>query len=188
MAFRMNRRPMRTVLFKQRFVLLLALAGAITAAQNSTSLPHIEGTSLAGMQVVLPDAAHGKTAVLIFGFSKASKDASSAWAQKLYGDFGGRADFAAYQLPVLEGAPSLIRGMIVSSMKKGVPENQRAFFVPLAKGEAELKKLVSFKESDDAYLVTLDASGQIVHQRHGPFRDADYAALRAELQAMLNGK
>lgn len=179
---------MRRTSFLLQFALIVALGCAPAGAQTSASLPRIEGTSLAGTQVVLPDAANGKIAVLIFGFSHASKNAISAWADKLYADFGSRPDFAVYQLPVLAGAPSWVRGMIVSSMKKGMPETRRGYFIPLVKGEGELKNLVGFKEADDAYLLTLDASGHIAHQGHGPFRDGDYAALRAELEVMLKKK
>jgi hypothetical protein len=48
-----------------------------------------------------------------------------------------------------------------------------------------LKKLVSFQEPDDAYLVILDPAGQIVHQAHGPFSDAAYGQLRDRLHALL---
>ena len=58
-----------------------------------------------------------------------------------------------YQLPVLEEAPRMIRGMITSGMKKGMPESERATFVPVMHNETELKKLVAYNELDDAYLI-----------------------------------
>ena len=57
------------------------------------------------MKIVLPDAAAGKVAVLIFGFTKASKVPTSAWAEKLQADLGTRSEFELYQLPVLESVP-----------------------------------------------------------------------------------
>ena len=67
-----------------------------------------------------------------------------------------------------------------------MPENLRDHFVPVLKGESELKKFVGYKEPDDAYLVVLDPSGQIVRQTHGPFTDAAYAPLRDELRRFLS--
>jgi predicted transcriptional regulator len=75
--------------------------------------------------------------------------------------------------------------MITSGMKKGVPENQRANFVPVMHSEAELKKLVGYKESDDAYLVVLDRRGKVVFQTHGATSDRNYAPLRAKLENLL---
>src|SRR5579863_9807477 len=83
-------------------------------AQGGRAMPRIEGESFTEHQVVLPDAAQGKVSVLIFGFTKASKGPTSAWADKIYSDFGSRAGFAVYQLPVLEDVPRFVRGIVIS--------------------------------------------------------------------------
>jgi len=149
-------------------------------------MPRVEGESFAGRKVVLPDDAKGKVAVLVFGFTKASKGPTGAWAEKILSEFGTQAGFELYQLPVLEDVPRFVRGMVISSIKKGIKENLRDHFVPILQGESELKKLVSYKEPDDAYVVVLDPSGQIVRQVHGPLSDAAYAQLRDKLHALLN--
>ncbi len=129
-------------------------------------MPHIEGESLSGHKVALPEAAAGKVAVLIFGFSRASKEQTGPWADRLDKDLG-QADVDVYQLPEIQEAPRFVRGMIISGMRKGVAENKRDHFVVLAQDEDELKKLVSCTEADDAYLVLLDRQGRMVRQTHG---------------------
>lgn len=163
----------------------LILCVGIGLAQTSQPMPHIEGESFAGQKIVLPDATHGKVAVFVFGFTKASKEPTSAWAQKINADFGTHNGFELYELPVLEDVPRLIRGIVISSIKKGVPENRRAHFVPIVQDEAQLKRLVNYKEPDDAYLVTLDESGHVAAQIHGPFSDAAYAQFHTDLQSLL---
>ena len=148
-------------------------------------MPRVEGESFAGRKVVLPDSTSGKVAVLVFGFTKASKEPTGAWADKILSDFGSQSGFELYQLPVLEDVPRFIRGMVISGIKKGVKENLRNHFVPVNQGEAGLKKLVGYKEPDDAYLVLLNPLGQIVRQVHGPFSDSAYKDLRSDLQALL---
>ena len=169
------------------FLCCLALLDS-SIAQNARQLPRIEGDSLAGHHVVLPEAAAGKAAVLIFGFTKASKVPTSTWADKLQPDFGMRPGFEVYQLPVLEDVPRFVRGMVISGIRKGVPENKRDHFVPILQGEAELKKLVGYKEPDDAYLVTLDRAGNIAQQIHGAPNDSNYAQVRSAIEALLNQK
>ena len=164
------------------WVLLLATC----ASAQSQAMPRVEGESFAGHHVALPDAAKGHVAVLVFGFTKASKGPTSAWAAKTLAEFGSQAGFELYQLPVLEGVPRLIRGMVISGIKKGVPENVRDHFVPVLQGESELKKLVSYKEPDDAYLVILNPAGQIAQQTHGPVSDTAYQQLRKEIQTLLH--
>ena len=155
-------------------------------AQTGVVMPTIEGESFTGHNVVLPDAARGKVAVLIFGFTKASKEPTSAWADKIQTEFGSQTGFEMYQLPVLEEVPRFIRGMVISSMKKGVRENMRDRFVPVLQHESELKKFVNYHEKDDAYLVVLDPSSHVVDQMHGPFDDAAYSHLKSEIHKQLS--
>ena len=166
------------------FVLILCIGPGF--AQTSQPMPRIEGESFAGQKIVLPDASHGKVAVLVFGFTKASKAPTSAWGQKINTEFGAHNGFEIYELPVLEDVPRFIRGMVISGIKKGVPENRRTHFVPIVQNESELKRLVNYKEPDDAYLVTLDPSGKVAAQAHGPFSDAAYAQFRTDLQSLLS--
>jgi hypothetical protein len=159
-----------------------------SVAQVGPQMPKTEGESLAGQRVVLPDAAAGKVAVLVFGFTKASKAATSAWAAKLQADFGARSEFELYQLPVLEDVPRFVRGMAMSSMKKGVAEDKRDHFVPILHGEAELKELVHYKQADDAYLVVLGRTGNVIQQTHGTGDDATYAAVQSAIESALRQK
>jgi len=170
-----------------RVLRLLSLLFLVSLACAQTQpMPRVTGESFAGQKVVLPDAAKGHVAVLVFGFTKASKEPTRAWGEKILAEFGNQPGFELYQLPVLEDVPRLVRGMVISGIKKGVPEKLRDHFVPILQGESELKKLVGYKEPDDAYLVILDPSGQIVQQVHGPFGEAAYAQLQEELHRLLN--
>lgn len=166
------------------FILIFFLIG-FTGAQTLQIMPRIEGESLAGRRVLLPDATKSHVAVLIFGFSKKSKEPTGEWADKLAAEFGTKSGLEVYQLPVLEDVPRFIREMVISGIKKGIKEDKRDHFVPILQGEAELKKLVGYKESDDAYLVLLNRDGQIVQQSHGPFSEAAYGHLRSEIQSLL---
>ncbi len=165
-AVLIQKRQKRRCFAALRWLGCLALVST-SMAQSLPQMPRAEGDSLAGNRVVLPGAAAGKVAVLIFGFTKASKVPTGAWATKIRADFGTRSSFEIYQLPVLEDVPRFIRGMVISGIRKGVPENQRDHFVPILQGEADLKKLVSYREPDDAYLIILDRAGNIVQQVHG---------------------
>jgi len=162
-------------------VIVLAVA-TVSVAQD---LPKIEGESLAGRHVALPDAVSGKVAVLVLGFSKASKTPTSAWGQRIEMDFAKTPALVLYQLPVLEDMPGFIRGMVISNIKNGVPDERRDYFVPVVKGESELKKLVNYKEPDDAYLILLNRKGEIVYQMHGALTEPSYAELHQRISARL---
>jgi len=168
-------------------VLLLIAPATQAFGQNAQAFPRIEGESFAGQKVVLPDAASGKIALLIFGFSKGSKNQTGDWAKKISADFGSRPDLALYQLPVLEDVPRLFRSMVISGIKKGVPENQRDHFIPILRGEAELKSDLQFSEvhSDDAYVALLDRNGKIVAEFHGTPNEPLYSQTRQRIEHLL---
>jgi hypothetical protein len=75
--------------------------------------------------------------------------------------------------------------MVISGIKKGVPENQRANFIPVLHHEADIKSLVSYKEADDAYIVVLDRGGKIAYQTHSAAPGQGYANLRAKVESLL---
>lgn len=173
---------------KRRFAVVVAVAAVIASLPlpaSAQQLPRLQEENLAGQQIVLPDAAAGKVAILVFGFSKASQNTTGAWMKRLQPDFSKSAGVVLYQLPVLEDAPRILHGMIVSGMKKGVPEGERANFIPVMHSEAELKRLVGYKEADDAYVVVLDRGGNVAYQAHSGTDASGYAELHAKVQGLL---
>jgi hypothetical protein len=163
----------------------VAVCFSTSLAASAQQLPRLQEESLAGQQVVLPEAASGKIVVLVLGFSHASSTPSGAWAKRIRSDFGKAPGFEVYQLAVLEGAPRMLRGMIISGIKKGVPDSERPTFIPVLHNAEQLQKLVGYKAEDDAYIVVLDHSGNLVYQTHGASVDSGYSELRAKVQSLL---
>lgn len=158
-------------------VLVILLASIMAVAHGETLL-RLEGQSLSGKPIVLPDDAHGKIALLVIGFTKKGGHATGAWGQRFRKDFGGDQRFVVYPVAELEDAPRLLRGMITSSMRRGTPPAEQDRFVTLFQSQAELKRFVAFSSPDDAYLLLLDANGEVRWRGHGLFREEDYSALR----------
>ena len=75
--------------------------------------------------------------------------------------------------------------MVISDIKKGVPEDRRGYCVPVLHGEPDLKKLVNYEVPDDAYLILLDHAGKIVYQMHGPLSERGYSEVRQHIAALL---
>ncbi len=180
--------PLFSVGLGLALICLLLDLSSIATAQNYPPMPSIEGESFSGRKVVIPGNLSGKIGVLVLGFSKASKTQTAAWADRIEADFGTQPAIALYQLPVLEDVPSLVRGMVISSIRKSVPEKKREQFVPVLHGEKELKGAVHFQEKDDAYLILLDRNGAIVDQTHGAPNDERYSRLREHIKSLLNSK
>lgn len=154
-------------------LLVAATLTPLTGAATSESLPSLECESLAHQKVTLPAAAAGRVALLVIGFTRGSREAAAEWARRLRRDLGlDRADrvdrsMALFQLAVLEDVPSLLRGMVAAGIRRTLPKEEHDRFLLVLRGEAELKRLVSFAAPDDAYLVLLDRSGGVRLRKHG---------------------
>ena len=165
--------------------LFLLVLLPLSLAQTPSLMPRIEGQTLAGSQVVLPEAATGKVAVLVLGFTRASKTPTSKWAKQIRVDFGNQHRLELYQIPVLQDVLHVLRGMVISGIRKGVPENQRDHFLIVVQSESELKKFVGYKEPDDAYLVILSQDGKVAQQMHGLPEPEAYSRLKEKLASLL---
>jgi hypothetical protein len=154
-----------------RLLALLLLSGI---AWGADSFPAIEGESLLGAKVALPDAAKGHPTAVVIGFTHASQNQIQPWTLRLQSDFG------AYSIAVLEDAPRLVRGMATSGIRGSVPKNLRDHFLIVVKGEKLLKEAAGFERPDDAYVILMDGAGAIQWRFHGPLTDSAYAELKTK--------
>jgi hypothetical protein len=162
---------------------LLFLALSTTA--SAQSIPPIKAKTLADTDIVLPQQGGAQILVLVLGFSHKSAENCAPWGKRLSADFRSDTRAAYYQLPILQGAPSFVRPMILRGMRKDMPADQQAHFIPILDHEDEWKKLVNFSAPDDAYILLTDPHGHVVWQTHGPVTDASYDALRSALSKLL---
>jgi hypothetical protein len=157
-------------------VAVLSLAAFVAKLQSET-LPRLEGETLSGKQIVLPDHARGKIALMVIGFTKKSSQATRAWGQRFKKDFGNDQRYVVYPVAVLEDVPGFIRGLVTSGIRRGIPPGEQDSFVTLFRGEADLKRFVAYAGPDEAYLVLLDARSEVQWRGHGLFREQDYGAV-----------
>jgi hypothetical protein len=162
---------------------LLLASGLLPAQLRSQTLPRLEGKSLSGAEVVLPDAARGRVTLLLFGFSKASGTPCKAWAAHVWPALRNDAQADVFTVAEMQGIPGFIKGMVVGSIRRDTPEDYRSHFVPIFRDRTQWRQLVGYQESapDDAYLVLLDPQGVIRWRAHGPYTPA----LAAQLQQQM---
>jgi hypothetical protein len=147
----------------------------------SLFLPSKQKT-LADTDIVLPQPGGTQIVILVLGFSHKGGEKCAPWGKRLSSDFQSEAYVTYYQLPVLQGAPSFVRPMILRGMRKDLPAEQQAHFIPILDHEDEWKKLVSFSAPDDAYILVTDPHGRVAWQTHGPLTDSSYGPKIRPLQ------
>lgn len=158
-----------------KILLPVLLAPTLSSAQ---SIPAIKAKALDNSEIALPDPGRRQILILVVGFSKKSGELCQVWGKKISADYRADSRISYFVVPVLQGAPSLVRPMILHGMRKGLPAQELPHFLPLYSNESEWKKLVNFAAPDDAYLIVATPDGHPVWQAHGAYSDAIYAELK----------
>jgi predicted transcriptional regulator len=157
----------------------LLCAWLASAAFAADALPRVSGETLSGNAVILPDAAKGKAAVLIISFSRAAQEQTRLWGEKLKKELPNT---ATYQVLELEDVPRLFRGFVKSSIRKSIPKESHDRFILLFEGQDALKKVANYQAADEAYVLLLDANGNVVWREHGAVDEKKVAGLRQQLE------
>ncbi|ADW70101.1 hypothetical protein [Granulicella tundricola] len=157
--------------------LILPTACLLLAAtfQAQTTIPQLHATTFAGDPVTLP----GPPAILILGFSQASRTQASDWGHRLAADPHRPPTVAYYELPVLESVPRLIRSWVLKRIRQSVSPNGQHHFAPILDHEQDWKRATAFDNPDSAYILVVDPSGTVRWHTAQPLTDQTYAeALR----------
>jgi ATP10 protein len=146
-------------------------------------LPQTEARTLSEKKVTFPDAVRGHVAVVVIGFTHASRTPASAWGKRIAQEFAN-SDVQYYQAAMLQDVPRLIRGMVTSGIRKGVPLAEHDRFLLLFDKEDEWKKIAQFSESEAAYVLLLDREAKVVWTTHRNVDDNAVAELLNHIAAV----
>ena len=150
--------------------------------KTGDALPQISGETLSGKQLTLPADAAGKPAVVSFSFSRTGGKDSSLWSSHVEKDFPAVGH--PYTLMMIEAAPKFVRGMIISSSKKGMSAQAQDRCIAMEKDEDLWKQRIGFTKDDYAYVFLLGPDGRIRWKSSGAYSDGEYAELKKELSQM----
>ena len=165
--------------------LAMTMAAALAV---SDPLPPLRGNDLTGAKVELPAAARGKVTLLIFGFTYDSRHQVEDWTKRFRQEFERHPDAAFYKIPVIGGAAKLGKWFIDSGMRRGTPAADHPRVVTVYSGSGDWKKLLNYRNKDDAYLVLLDHEGRVRHLHHGGLNDAAWRELASTARRWLDAR
>lgn len=146
------------------------------------TLPALRGDVLSGREIVLPDATRGSRAILLFGFSYASRHDVEAWAERIRLRLGADSGLVMYEIPVIGGAARLARPFIDRGMRRGTPEHMHDRVLTVYRDAGLWKKRLGHDMRDVAYLVLLGRDGRIVWRGRGPLDEVAFARLVGALR------
>jgi hypothetical protein len=156
--------------------------------QLGEPLPALEGEFLSGRAAALPQAASGRVALLLLGFTYESRFAVEAWAGRFRRDFGGDPRVTFYEIPMIGGIARLGKWFIDGGMRRGTPKEDYESVITVYGGTDAWKRRVGFGDPNAAYLILVGQDGKVVRQVSGGFGEEPYQALRSEVSRLLDGK
>jgi hypothetical protein len=148
-------------------------------------LPTLRGEFLTGHTVVLPQAAAGRVALLLLGFSYDSRFAVEAWAQRFRERFHTDPRVTFYEIPMIGGLARMGKWFIDGGMRRGTPREDYEHVITVYGGMDTWKQRVGFGGPKAAYPILLDASGRVAWRYSGGPDEQVYRALASEVLRLV---
>ena len=149
------------------------------------AFPRLEAEFLTGRKAVLPDAAAGKSALVMMGFTYDSRVEVEAWAEYVRREFGTNGKVTFFEVPVIGGMGRMAKWFIDSGMRKGTPKELHENVITVYGGADRWKKMMGFSKDhgDAAYLALLGPDGRVQWLHRGGITDEAMEALNAAIVA-----
>jgi hypothetical protein len=147
------------------------------------TFPRLKAEFLTGRDAVLPDAARGRSALILMGFSYESRFVVEEWVKVFTGEFGGRSDVTYFQVPVIGGMGRLASWFINSGMRKGTPPALHEHVITVYGSVDRWKRVMGYDSSQPnaAYLALIDSAGRVTWLYRGVCDPKAVAGLRTAL-------
>ena len=161
-----------------------ALAALLAGASSASApVPRCPVETLTGARLELSRDIAPHLAVIIIGFTKASRTQATEWSKRLESEVSGVSDTQVFQVAVLADVPWFLRGFVIRQIRASVPKSLHPRSL-LALSDADAwKRLADFTEEDAAYVV-LVGHGELLWRSHGPLTEERYRGLTEALEAI----
>jgi hypothetical protein len=140
---------------------------------------------LTGRTADLPQAASGRVALLLLGFTYDSRFAVEAWGKRFREQFEADPRVTFYEIPMIGGMARLAKWFIDSGMRRGTPTADQENVITVYGGTDAWKQRVAFRDPNAAYPILIDQKGKVAWRYAGGFSEEPYRALSSEVSRLL---
>ena len=167
------------------------LWGSAGVAQTTgTHIPAGPVTTLVNRTVTLPRELPGHATVLILGFGRHSKDATTAWEKPVRMQLAQPPTIRFFDMAMLAEVPGFVRPMVIRLVRKAVPDVLKPNFVVLVDREDEWKRFAGYvpDQPEAAYVLLVDSTGAVRWSTHDAFTPAGFAQLTQATKQLAGEK
>jgi len=164
----------------------LSAATPVAEITVGDKLPLLRGEFLSGRIAALPQAASGRVAFLMLGFTYDSRFQVEAWAKRFRQDFGTKPGVTFFEIPMIGGMARMGKWFIDSGMRRGTPKADHENVITVYGGTDAWKQRVGFHDPAAAYLVLIDQHGRVAWRSAGSLDEQRYGALSSEVSRLLS--
>lgn len=168
-----------------------ALSSLAVLSAHGATIPVTQATALNDQAVSLPkDLAKVPVTVLILGFGRQSKDATTAWEKPVRLQLARPGQVGFYDMAMLAEVPGFVRPMVLRSVRHAVPDVLKPNFLPLTTDEAAWKEAAGYADAapQAAYIMVVDSQGVVHWSSHEPYSDAGWRALNSAVEQLLKAR
>ncbi len=160
-------------------------AAPVSRLAVGDALPPLQGEYLTGRAALLPQAASGKVALLLLGFTYDSRFEVEAWTKDFRHEFEKNPKVTFYEIPLIGGMARLGKWFIDSGMRRGTPQADQENVITVYGGTDAWKQRVGFSDPKAAYLILIDANGKVAWQCSDGFGEDRYRVLSTQVSRLL---
>lgn len=166
--------------------LMASAAAPVVELAVGDQLPPLQGEFLSGRTAILPQAASGRVALLMLGFTYDARFQVEAWAQRFRQDFGNKTGVTFFEIPMIGGMARLGKWFIDSGMRRGTPKGDHENVITVYGGTDAWKQRVGFNDPKAAYLILLNQHGRVAWRSAGSLDEQRYSTLSSEVSRLLS--
>lgn len=168
---------MKSISMKKFFLACLFLqAGLLIFAQDGIQFPELEGETLEGEEITLPDDTRGKVTLVGMAYSKKAEDALKSWYQPMYdkfvlkrGMFDQNYDANLYFVPMFTGLKKAAFGASMKKLKKSHRKDLFPYILFYKGSMDDYEEKLKMTEKNQPYFFVLDEKGKVVYFTKGLF-------------------
>jgi hypothetical protein len=151
---------------KSSFLISLLLLSACSSTVltppdlSSKTFPQVQGKSLDGQEITIPDSYRGKVTVLLIGYQQKTQFDIDRW---ILGLLQADVPVQIVEVPTIAGMmPQVVQGFIDNGMRSGIPKTDWASVVTVYEDASKIIEAIGNERPQSTHVVLLDKAGKIV--------------------------